>query len=57
MGMDVDPSGGDQQAAGVDRASRRTQVASYAADAIGGDGDVAGEARLAGSVDDSSTLD
>jgi hypothetical protein len=55
MGVDVDESGRDQQAARVDLASRRTGVLRDRRDAALVDRDVGDALGRAGSVDDAPT--
>ncbi len=58
VGVDVDPSGGDQQAFGVDRAGRRlAPVVAHAGDDAAAHGDVRGPGGRSGAVDDGAPLD
>ena len=48
----VDPARGDQPAVGLDLALARTGLAADLDDLVAGEGDVAGEGRCAGAIDD-----
>ena len=52
MGVHVDPAGRDQKSVGVDVAPGRSLLAADGGNAAVLYGDVAGERRLAGAVDD-----